>query len=89
MVADMLFLARADRGMIRLELEEIDVRREVESVAEYFEPAAAERGQRIETRGECRLRADRLLLRRAVTNQRRTPSPRPPWQIEDALDAKS
>lgn len=68
MVADMLFLARADRGMIELSLEEIVVRPELESVAEYFEPAAAEKRQRIELQGDGRVRGDRLLVRRALTN---------------------
>jgi two-component system, OmpR family, heavy metal sensor histidine kinase CusS len=68
MVADMLFLARADRGMLDLKLEEIEVRTEIESVAEYFEAAAAENGQRIAINGEGSLRADRLLLRRALNN---------------------
>jgi two-component system, OmpR family, heavy metal sensor histidine kinase CusS len=37
-------------------------------VAEYFEAAAAENGQRIAINGEGSLRADRLLLRRALNN---------------------
>ena len=68
MVSDMLFLARADRGMIELSLEEIDARPEVEGVAEYFEAAAAERRQEIRVAGEARVRADRSLLRRALNN---------------------
>ena len=68
MVADMLFLARADRGMIELNSEEIDLRGEIQSVAEYFEAAAAERSQTIAVRGDARLRADRSLLRRALNN---------------------
>ncbi len=68
MVVDMLFLARADRGMIELNVEDIALRPEIASVVEYFEPAAAERSQRIVVRGEGGLRADRLLLRRALNN---------------------
>jgi two-component system heavy metal sensor histidine kinase CusS len=68
MVSDMLFLARADRGMIELSVEDVDLRPEIESVAEYFEAAAAERSQTIVVRGEARLRADRSLLRRALNN---------------------
>lgn len=68
MVADMLFLARADRGMIELSLEPIDLRAEIESIAEYFEAAAAEKGQRISLGGQGTARADRLMVRRAVTN---------------------
>lgn len=68
MVADMLFLARADRGMIELKVETIELRPEIESVAEYFEAAAAENGQRVVVKGEGRIHADRLMVRRAVNN---------------------
>lgn len=68
MVSDMLFLARADRGMIEVNVEAIDLRPEIESIAEYFEAAAAEKSQRIVVRGEGRIDADRLMVRRAVNN---------------------
>ena len=68
MVADMLFLARADRGMIALNLEEIELHPEIESVAEYFEAAAAEKSQRIVVEGAGSVHADRLMVRRAVNN---------------------
>lgn len=68
MLADMLFLARAERGMIDLDVEEVDLRAEVASAADYFEAAAAERSQRISVAGEGRIAADRLMVRRAVTN---------------------
>ena len=68
MVADMLFLARADRGMIELKVEVIELRPEIESVVEYFDAAAAENAQRVVVRGEGSIRADRLMVRRAVNN---------------------
>ena len=68
MVADMLFLARADRGMIELKAEVVELRPEIESLAEYFEAAAAERSLAIAVRGGGRLDADRSLLRRALNN---------------------
>lgn len=68
MVANMLFLARADRGMIELNLEPVELRPEIESIVEYFDAAAAERGQRIAVHGQGTLRADRLMVRRAVNN---------------------
>jgi two-component system, OmpR family, heavy metal sensor histidine kinase CusS len=68
MVVDMLFLARADRGMIELKTDDIDLRPEIESVAEYFEAAAAEQSQRVSVAGEGHVVADRLMVRRAVTN---------------------
>ena len=68
MVLDMLFLARADRGMIELTAEEIVLEEEIASVSEYFEAAASERSQQIKVRGEGRLTADRSLVRRAMNN---------------------
>ena len=68
MVSDMLFLARADRGMLALEVEAVDLAREAASVAEYFEPAASEKSQTIVIRGEATVRGDRLMIRRALTN---------------------
>lgn len=68
MVSDMLFLARADRGMIELRTEPIDLRAEVASVVDYFEAAAAEKSQEISVKGQARLHGDRSLVRRAVTN---------------------
>ena len=68
MISEMLFLARADRGMIEQDVEEIDVGVEARSVSEYFEAAAAEKGQPISISGEAGLRGDRMLLRRALTN---------------------
>ena len=52
MVSDMLFLARADRGMFELHVEPVDLREEANKVAEFFEIAAAESGMTIEVTGE-------------------------------------
>jgi len=68
MVADMLFLARADKGMFVLASEPIELAEEGHSVAEFFEPAAAERRQRIDIEGTATTRGDRQMLRRAITN---------------------
>ena len=68
MVSEMLFLARADRGMIELEFQDVDLREEAASVADYFEAAAAERGQHVEVSGQATVRCDRSLARRAITN---------------------
>lgn len=68
MVADMLFLARADKGMFDLKPEPVDLVQEARSVAEFFEPAAAEKAQRIDVGGEAVARGDRSMLRRAITN---------------------
>ncbi len=68
MVSEMLFIARADRGMIELNQEEFQVEQEAGSVAEYFEAAAAEQSQTIDIHGGARFKGDRLMLRRALTN---------------------
>lgn len=68
MVSEMLFLARADRGMIELKLEDVDLRAEAASVADYFEAAAAEGRRTIAIGGEGRVLCDRSLARRAITN---------------------
>jgi two-component system heavy metal sensor histidine kinase CusS len=68
MVSEMLFLARAERGMIELRREDVDLRAEAASVVDYFEAAAAESGKSIGIEGDARVRCDRLLVRRAMTN---------------------
>ena len=68
MVSDMLFLARADRGMFELHVERVDLREEANKVAEFFEIAAAESGMTIEVTGEGQAICDRSMARRALTN---------------------
>lgn len=68
MISEMLFLARAERGMLQASPEDIDLGAEAASVAEYFEAAAAERNQSIAMSGTARFRGDRMLVRRALTN---------------------
>jgi len=68
MVADMLFIARAERDMTSIVREPVALRREVEEVVEYFEPLGAERGQAITIDGEATVRGDRPMIRRAITN---------------------
>jgi two-component system heavy metal sensor histidine kinase CusS len=68
MVSDMLFLARADKGMIETKFEPVDLAQEAMSVAEFFEAAADEKEQRIEVEGRARAGCDRSMARRAITN---------------------
>lgn len=68
MVSDMLFLARADRGMLPLQPEQVDLRAEADSLAEFFELAASERQQHITVMGNATVTGDRLMVRRAITN---------------------
>lgn len=68
MLDGMLFLARADNAQIALELEELDLRAELDRMAEYFELAADDRAVKLVVGGQGRLRADAALLQRAVGN---------------------
>ncbi|WP_044530188.1 heavy metal sensor histidine kinase [Herbaspirillum sp. B65] len=68
MMESMLFLARADNAHVVLQLQELDVAEELSRIAEYFEGIAEEAQVRIAVSGAGRLRADTMLLRRAVGN---------------------
>jgi two-component system, OmpR family, heavy metal sensor histidine kinase CusS len=68
LVSDMLFLAQADRAEAALELEEVDLHAESARVAEYFNVACEERGIEIDVRGQGVVRADRVMMRRAIGN---------------------
>jgi two-component system heavy metal sensor histidine kinase CusS len=68
MVADMLFLAKADHDLVVPHREPVDLRAEVDGLAEYFEAVAAENGITIAVTGEALVTGDRLMLRRAIGN---------------------
>jgi two-component system heavy metal sensor histidine kinase CusS len=68
MITDMLFLARADNGLLIPQREALELGAEAAAVAEYFEVAAAERSVRIELHGSGRIAGDRLMIRRAIGN---------------------
>lgn len=69
MIGDMLFLAQADHDLIRPELADVDLADEVQGLFEYFEAWAEDRGVALALRGEApRVRGDRLMLRRALSN---------------------
>jgi two-component system heavy metal sensor histidine kinase CusS len=68
MTSDMLFLAKADNGLITTRTESVDLASEVERLFAFYEALAEERGVRLVLTGEGRARADRDMLRRAVSN---------------------
>lgn len=69
MIGDMLFLAQAEHQLIRPEQSEVDLGAEVIELFEYFEAWAEERGVRLQAVGQApRVRGDREMLRRAVSN---------------------
>src|SRR5260370_22552808 len=70
LIDSLLFLARAEHPEAEIRLEELDLQRELKSLAEFYEPAAGERGVQLDLRVPDRLNArlDRALLQRAIGN---------------------
>lgn len=68
MISDMLFLAKADHAQVTLRTESVDLRVELDKLAEFYEAHAQELGVRVVCAGEGHVAADRLLVQRAVSN---------------------
>ncbi|QIB50053.1 MULTISPECIES: heavy metal sensor histidine kinase [Pseudomonas] len=70
MVDDMLFLAKADNGMITPDFEDHDLTAVASSVLEYYEYAADEKGIKlvVHSNGPTPVSGDNLMLRRAISN---------------------
>jgi two-component system, OmpR family, heavy metal sensor histidine kinase CusS len=68
LIENLLFIAQASDPRTRIERVPIDVRIELNSIREYFEPLAAEKRILITCDGQEHIDADRLLFRRAVSN---------------------
>lgn len=68
MIADMLFLAKADNDMVVLQREPIDLAREIETLFEYFNILAEEHGITLRYHGTAQASADRSMLQRALHN---------------------
>lgn len=68
LIESLLFLARADNTEMSLQLSHIDVQTLVCSVRDFFEAVAEQQAVRVSVKGNARLRADPLLLRRALSN---------------------
>lgn len=68
MIADMLFLAKADHGLVTPNRETVELAREVGELFDFYEALAAERHIRLASRGEAAVAGDRLMLRRALGN---------------------
>ena len=65
---NILFLAQADHGQKHIDRERIDIRRELDAVAEYFEGIADERGITFEVEAGGELVANAIMCRRAISN---------------------
>jgi two-component system heavy metal sensor histidine kinase CusS len=67
-IGDMLFIAKADNGMMVPSREEVDLAAEIGGVFEFFEALAEDGGVRLTLAGNARVDGDRLMLRRAIAN---------------------
>jgi two-component system heavy metal sensor histidine kinase CusS len=67
-IGDMLFLAKADNGLIVPTREAVDLAAEVAELFEFYEALAEDRGVRLAASGTATASGDRLMLRRALAN---------------------
>lgn len=68
MIADMLFLAKADNDLIVPQRETIDLATEVAALVEYYDALASDAGITFACSGQGSLSGDRGMLRRAISN---------------------
>lgn len=68
MVSDMLFLAKADHGLIMPQRETVDLARELAELIEFYGIAAHERSVVLRFEGAGIVMGDRSMLRRAIGN---------------------
>ncbi|WP_295916543.1 heavy metal sensor histidine kinase [uncultured Xanthomonas sp.] len=67
-VADMLFLARAEQGQRARQCEDASLAEEVGKTVEFFEVLLDEAGLQVEVRGDVVVPVEKSLLRRALSN---------------------
>lgn len=68
LVDDMLFLAQAEHAQAALQREAVDLKQEAARVAEFFESVAEEQQVTVRVDGSGVIQADRLMVRRAISN---------------------
>lgn len=68
MTSDMLFLAKADNGLITTGREPVRLRTEVEGLFGFYEALCEEQGIGLRVEGDALVHADRAMLRRAIGN---------------------
>lgn len=68
MIADMLFLAKADHGLLPNPAESVHLQQEVAALLEFYEALAEEKQVEMQATGSATVTGDRLMLRRAVAN---------------------
>ena len=67
-ITDMLFIAKADNGLIVPNHEEVDLGAEIAELFEFYEALAEEGEIHLVCQGSERITGDRLMLRRAISN---------------------
>lgn len=68
MISDMLFLAKADHGLIVPQREPVDLAREVSELIEFYGVSAHDKNVTLRLDGTGGVAGDRLMLRRAIGN---------------------
>lgn len=68
MVSDMLWLAKTDNGLIVPILNEVDLKEEIQLLFDYYDAWAEESELQLKLTGEGKVKADKDLLRRALSN---------------------
>ena len=68
MINDMLFLAKADHGLLVPGQAPLALHEEVDALLEYYAPLAEDSGVQLLREGEATLQGDRHMLRRALSN---------------------
>ncbi|WP_318654841.1 heavy metal sensor histidine kinase [Pseudomonas sp. MWU13-2105] len=68
LVNDMLYLAKADHGLLTPRREALELADEVDALLEFFTPLAEENRVRLKREGKASLAGDRGMLRRALSN---------------------
>jgi len=68
LVNDMLYLAKADHGLLTPNREPLELAEEVDVLLEYFAPLAEDARVALSREGSARMKGDRNMLRRALSN---------------------
>lgn len=68
MVSDMLFLAKTDHGIELPNRESVALEVEVNSLLDFYDAVAEEKGVRLRLEGSATVVGDRLMIRRAISN---------------------
>ena len=68
MIADMLFLAKADNGLSLPSVEELALDEEVADLFDFYDALAEEEGVTLSSAGRAVIHGNRLMLRRAFSN---------------------